>query len=66
MNSFLPDSNFNIRVTKFDFLNGLINNEDKVKFEIVPKPLKIKRIYKVTQDQAQILFMTLMSRIDSL
>lgn len=62
MNSFLPDSNFNIRVTKFDFLNGLINNEDKVKFEIVPKPLKVKRIYKVTQDQAQLISFYILSK----
>jgi hypothetical protein len=61
MNSFLPDSNFNIRVTKFDMINGLIK-DNKVKFEIIPKPLKIKTIYKINQDQAQLISFYILSK----
>jgi hypothetical protein len=61
MNS-LPDSNFNIRVTKYDFLNGLINKNNFVKFEIIPKPSKVKTIYRINQDQAQFISFYILSK----
>ena len=61
MKTFLPDSNFNIRVTKFDLINGLIN-DDKVKFEIIPKPSKVKTIYRINQDQAQLISLYILSK----
>lgn len=61
MNSFLPDKDFNIRVSKFDLIKGLIKDE-KVKFEIVPKPLKIKTILKINQDQAQLISFYILSK----
>jgi hypothetical protein len=59
-----PNEYYNVRMTKRELVSNVFYNQ-KNKIKLVPN-LPNKKIYRITDDQAQILFMTLMSRIESL
>lgn len=51
----LPNDQYSLKTTKYDFLNGLINKNNFVKFKIIPNNNKTKKIYRISQEQAQLL-----------